>query len=76
MEPNTTPCGGDNNLQDGCGRVFDRLPHTEVLCQLCKRLKQPGMSRAEIDVLRVSSIICNIELLTTQAQSSGLANSM
>ncbi|KAF9490763.1 hypothetical protein BDN71DRAFT_1511019 [Pleurotus eryngii] len=59
MEPNTTPCGSDNNLQDGCGQVFDRLPHTEVLCQLCKQLKQPGLSRAEIDVLRDSLTQCD-----------------
>lgn len=58
---NLDPCGGLNNVDDGCGMVF---PHRTSAgchyCPLCKKLKVPGLSeeaKAEIKVLNSLSFL-------------------
>ncbi len=54
---NATPCGGENNVYDGCGMVFDRMPLDSKLCNLCVKLKGAS-SVEEADQLRVRRSIC------------------
>jgi hypothetical protein len=50
---NTNPCGGLDNVDDGCGMVFSRRTSTGCHCPLCKKLKVSGLSeeaRVELKV--------------------------
>ena len=50
---NNEPCGGLDNVDDGCGMVFRRRTSAGCYCPLCKKLKVPGLSeeaKAEIKV--------------------------
>jgi hypothetical protein len=51
---NLDPCGGLDNVDDGCGMVFPRKTSAGCYCPLCKKLEVPGLSeeaKAEIKVL-------------------------
>ena len=50
---NTDPCGGPENVNDGCGMIFPRRTAGGSHCPLCKKLKVPGLSveaQAELQV--------------------------
>ena len=50
---NLDPCGGLDNVDDGCGMVFPCQTSAGCHCPLCKKLKVPGLSeevKAEIKV--------------------------
>ncbi|THH30819.1 hypothetical protein EUX98_g3365 [Antrodiella citrinella] len=47
---NTIPCGRNNNIDDGCMRIFSAMVVTDdtviVLCQLCKKLREAAPESA------------------------------
>ncbi len=54
---NTLPCGGENNVDDGCGMIFERMPIGNKLCNLCLKLKDFN-SKEEADKFQVSYSAC------------------
>ncbi|KAI0739761.1 hypothetical protein C8Q80DRAFT_1124099 [Daedaleopsis nitida] len=58
---NTVPCGGVQNVDDGCGCVFPRQS-TPGLCQLCLRLNKAtsAQERAEVKNTLVQCMSCGI----------------
>ncbi|KAF4568636.1 hypothetical protein EYR36_010649 [Pleurotus pulmonarius] len=48
------PCGGVDNVNNGCGVIFERLPANAVLCSLCKKLQ--GLPKEEVIALRNTMI--------------------
>ncbi|KAM6501453.1 hypothetical protein JOM56_004467 [Amanita muscaria] len=60
---NTEPCGGPENIHDGCGMIFERWPPGSTLCSMCKKLKNTDITREEA---------LNLQDTLTQCESCGL----
>ncbi|KAL0952448.1 hypothetical protein HGRIS_006717 [Hohenbuehelia grisea] len=56
---NTLPCGGENNVDDGCGMIFEHMPIGNKLCNLCLKLKDFD-SKEETDKFRDSIVQCEV----------------
>ena len=52
---NVDPCGGLNNVNNGCQMVFPRMEPGGKLCFLCVKLQDPMISIADKDDIRVCS---------------------
>ena len=50
---NVAPCGGLDNLNNGCQMVFPRMEAGRQLCFLCMKLQDPGVGAAEQLEIRV-----------------------
>ena len=59
---NNEPCGGLDNVDDGCGMVFQRRTFTGSHCQLCKKLKVPGLSDDVKAEIMVANSLLSIQL--------------
>ena len=53
---NEDPCGGRDNVSNGCQVVFPRMEPGGRLCFLCVKLQNPELSGAAKDEIRVSSL--------------------
>ena len=54
---NTTPCGGLNNIDNGCQMVFARIEPGAKLCYLCVKLQDPANSDSDIAEIRVCFLL-------------------
>lgn len=61
---NIDPCGGPDNINDGCGVIFGHLPPGGSLCPLCKKLKDADP--ADVEKLQVSARILFAPVLNFQ----------
>lgn len=50
---NTDPCGGPNNVNNGCQMVFPRMEPGGRLCFLCTKLQDPEISTVDRIDIRV-----------------------
>nr|VWO98094.1 Lysyl endopeptidase (EC (Protease IV) (PvdS-regulated endoprotease) [Ganoderma boninense] len=55
---NLDPCGGQNNVNDGCQTVFPRGEPGGRLCFLCVKLRDSSISSAQKDEIRATYTQC------------------
>src|ERR1700692_3542797 len=60
---NNEPCGGLDNVDDGCGMVFRRRTSAGCYCPLCKKLKVPGLSEEAKAEIKVPSSLLSMACL-------------
>jgi len=60
---NNEPCGGLDNVDDGCGMVFRWRTSAGCHCPLCKKLKVPGLSEEAKAEIKVPSSLLSMACL-------------
>ena len=50
---NVDPCGGANNINNGCQMVFARMEPGGKICPRCVKLQDPATTAAEAAVIWV-----------------------
>jgi len=66
---NQEPCGGQDNVDDGCGMVFQWRSSTGHHCQLCNKLKVPGLSEDLEAEIRVTTSLLSKYMGSTECQA-------
>ncbi|KAK7026169.1 hypothetical protein R3P38DRAFT_3192514 [Favolaschia claudopus] len=56
LPTNNKPCGGPDNVHDGCQMFLPFSNPDQVLCHRCQKLNAPGLSESDIKAIQVFGI--------------------